>query len=97
MAPKIQRGATSVRRNRKTRPLPGAPPRITELRIAQTTRNTRLWRACGKCVNRSPVATGRKSWLFVGSDDHAEAAANLYSIIASCKLHGIDPERYLAE
>jgi len=48
-------------------------------------------------VNRSPVATGRKSWLFVGSDDHAEAAANLYSIIASCKLHGIDPERYLAE
>jgi hypothetical protein len=43
------------------------------------------------------VATGRKSWLFFGSDDHAEAAANLYSLIASCKLHGIDPERYLAE
>ena len=43
------------------------------------------------------VATGRKSWLFFGSDDTAEAAANLYSLIASCKLHGIDPERYLAE
>lgn len=43
------------------------------------------------------VATGRKAWLFFGSDDHAEAAANLYSLIASCKLHGIDPERYLAE
>jgi transposase len=27
----------------------------------------------------------------------AEAAANLYSLIASCKLHGLDPERYLAE
>lgn len=43
------------------------------------------------------VATGRKSWLFFGSDDHAQAAANLYSLIASCKLHSIDPERYLAE
>jgi len=43
------------------------------------------------------IATGRKAWLFFGSDDHAEAAANLYSLIASCKLHRIDPERYLAE
>lgn len=43
------------------------------------------------------VATGRKAWLFFGSDDHASAAANLYSLIASCKLHGLDPERYLAE
>jgi transposase len=43
------------------------------------------------------VATGRKAWLFFGSDDHAQAAANLYSLIASCKLHGLDPERYLTE
>lgn len=43
------------------------------------------------------IATGRKSWLFFGSDDHAQAAANLYSLIASCKLHDLDPERYLAE
>ena len=43
------------------------------------------------------VATGRKAWLFFGSDDHAQAAANIYSLIASCKLHSIDPERYFAE
>jgi hypothetical protein len=43
------------------------------------------------------VAVGRKAWLFFGSDDHAEAAANLFSLVASCKLHGLDPERYLAE
>lgn len=43
------------------------------------------------------IASGRKAWLFFGSDDHAQAAANLYSLIAGCKLHGIDPERYLAE
>ena len=44
-----------------------------------------------------PVATGRKNWLFFGSDDHASAAANLLSLIASAKLHALDPEQYLAE
>jgi hypothetical protein len=43
------------------------------------------------------IATGRKAYLFFGSDDTAEAAANLYSLIASCKLHDLDPEHYLAE
>lgn len=44
-----------------------------------------------------PIAIGRKAWLFFGSDDHASAAANLFSLIASCKLHGLDPELYLSE
>ena len=35
--------------------------------------------------------------MFFGSDDHASAAANLLSLIASCELHGLDPETYLAE
>jgi hypothetical protein len=35
------------------------------------------------------ACTGRKS--FFGSDDHAEAAANLYSLIASWKLHASIP------
>lgn len=43
------------------------------------------------------VAVGRRNWLFFGSDDHAQAAANLFSLIASCRLHGLDPETYLAE
>jgi hypothetical protein len=43
------------------------------------------------------VAVGRKNWLFFGSDDHASAAANLFSLIASCRLHGLDPEQYLFE
>jgi len=43
------------------------------------------------------VAVGRKAWMFVGSDDHAQAAANLFSLIASCKLHGLDPEGYLRD
>jgi transposase len=47
--------------------------------------------------NLRPIAVGRKAWLFCGSDDHAEAAANLFSLIASCKLHRLDPELYLAQ
>ena len=43
------------------------------------------------------IATGRKAWLFFGSDDHAQAAANLFSLVAGCKLHGLDPEAYLAD
>jgi transposase len=43
------------------------------------------------------ICGGRKAWLFFGSDDHATAAANLFSLIASCKLHDIDAETYLAE
>jgi transposase len=43
------------------------------------------------------IAVGRKAWLFFGSDDHAQAAANLFSLIASCQLHGLDAETYLTE
>jgi hypothetical protein len=30
-----------------------------------------------------------------GSDTHAEAAAAIFSAIASCRLHGLDPFQYL--
>jgi hypothetical protein len=47
--------------------------------------NTRAERALRKIV------VGRKSWMFYGSDTHAEAAAAIFSVIASCRLHGLDP------
>jgi transposase len=43
------------------------------------------------------VAVGRKAWLFCGSDDHAQAAANLMTLVASAKLQGLDPEIYLRD
>jgi transposase len=43
------------------------------------------------------ICSGRKVWLFFGSDDHASAAANLFSLMASCQLHSLDAETYLAE
>lgn len=42
-----------------------------------------------------PVATGRKAWLFCGSDDHAKSTATLFSLVSSARLHRIDPEEYL--
>lgn len=43
------------------------------------------------------VAVGRKAWMFVGSDDHAQAAGNLMTLIASARLHRLDPEAYLRD
>lgn len=43
------------------------------------------------------VAVGRKNWLFVGSDDHGNATACIFSLLASARLHDLDPELYLAD
>jgi hypothetical protein len=53
--------------------------------------NTRSERSLRK------VVVGRKNWMFYGSDTHAESAAAIFSLIASCRLHRIDPEQYLDE
>jgi transposase len=41
------------------------------------------------------VAIGRKNWLFAGHDQAAENHARLWSLIASCERHAVDPQRYL--
>jgi len=41
------------------------------------------------------VALGRKNWLFAGNDAAAENHARLWSLIASCERHHLDPQRYL--
>jgi transposase len=43
------------------------------------------------------IAVGRKAWLFVGSDDHGESAGHLFTLIASARLHRLDPESYLRD
>jgi transposase len=53
--------------------------------------NTRAERALRKIV------VARKNWMFYGSDSHAEAAAAIFSLIASCRLHRLDPFVYLDE
>ena len=53
--------------------------------------NTRSERALRKIV------VGRKNWMFYGSDAHAQSAAAIFSIIASCRLHKLEPWQYLDE
>jgi transposase len=53
--------------------------------------NTRSERSLRKIV------VGRKNWMFYGSDSHAESAAAIFTIIATCRLHSIDPQQYLDE
>lgn len=43
------------------------------------------------------VAVGRKAWLFVGSDDHAVSTGHLFTLVATARLHGLDPEAYIRE
>ncbi len=50
-------------------------------------------------VERSmrPVALSRKNALFAGSDDGAHNWAAVASLVETCKLNAVDPQRYLAE
>ncbi|MDQ6890578.1 MAG: IS66 family transposase [Bacteroidota bacterium] len=42
-----------------------------------------------------PVALGRKNYLFAGSHERAQDAAMLYSLFATCRLHDVNPEKWL--
>jgi len=43
------------------------------------------------------VAVGRKNWLFVGSDNGGRTAATLFSLIATCQRHKVEPMAYLRD
>jgi transposase len=43
------------------------------------------------------IALGRRAWLFAGSDRGGERAAAMYTLIATAKLNGIDPQAWIAD
>jgi transposase len=43
------------------------------------------------------VALGRRNWLFAGSDRGGERAAAIYSLIATAKLNGVEPQAWLTD
>jgi transposase len=43
------------------------------------------------------IAVGRKNWIFYGNERGGRAAATIYSLIATCKEHGVDPRVYLRD
>lgn len=44
-----------------------------------------------------PVAIGRKNYLFCESHEAAQRSAMPYSLVSSCKLHGINPINWLTD
>jgi transposase len=42
-----------------------------------------------------PTALGKKNWLFFGDAEAGQRSAIIYSIIESCRRHGIEPYTYL--
>ena len=44
-----------------------------------------------------PVAIGRKNYLFAGSHEAAQRAAMIYSLLATCRLHNINPYTWLKD
>lgn len=43
------------------------------------------------------IAVGRKNWMFAGSDDHAQSTAHLFTLVATARLHKLEPEAYLRD
>lgn len=43
------------------------------------------------------IALGRRAWLFAGSDRGGERAAAIYTLIATAKLNGVNPQAWLAD
>jgi len=44
-----------------------------------------------------PTATGKKNWLFFGSEEAGQRSAVIYTLIANCRLHGVEPYTYLKD
>ena len=45
----------------------------------------------------SRQAVGRKNWIFIGNDDAGAVNATFTSLLASCRLHAIEPWSYLRD
>jgi transposase len=55
--------------------------------LPQNNQFFRLWRAHHK----------RKNWLFVGSDDGGRVNATFTTLLASCRMLGVEPWSYLRD
>lgn len=42
-----------------------------------------------------PTAVGKKNWLFIGDRGAGRKAAILYTLICSCRNHGVEPREYI--
>ncbi len=51
-----------------------------------------------QCENAiRPTAVGKKNFLFIGHPEAGQRSAVIYSILASCRRHGVNPAEYLRD
>ncbi len=44
-----------------------------------------------------PSALGKRNWLFIGHPDAGWRSAVIYSLLGSCRRHGVNPYEYLKD
>jgi transposase len=44
-----------------------------------------------------PSALGKRNWLFIGHPEAGERSAVIYTLLGSCRRHGINPFDYLKD
>ncbi len=44
-----------------------------------------------------PIALGRKNYLIAGSHAAAQRVAVIYSLLGTCKQHGVNPQEWLSD
>jgi hypothetical protein len=44
-----------------------------------------------------PTKIGERNWNFIGHPDAGEKSAIIYTILATCRIHGIEPRAYLTD
>ena len=44
-----------------------------------------------------PSAVGKRNWLFIGHPEAGERSAVIYTLLGSCRRHGINPFDYLKD
>jgi transposase len=44
-----------------------------------------------------PTAIGKKNFLFVGAEEAGQRNAIIYTLIANCRLHQVEPYEYLKD
>ena len=44
-----------------------------------------------------PTAVGKKNFLFIGHPDAGQRSAVIYSVLGSCRRHGVNPAEYLQD
>ena len=51
--------------------------------------------ACERALRK--IAIGRANWMFAGSDEGAERAAVIYTVLGTCRLRGVEPFAWLKD